>query len=59
MLTIAEAREALGEIAIGKSDEEIAQIRDAFHEFARAIVGVSMGRTKDVPIPAVVRRMPQ
>jgi len=55
MLTIAEAREALGEIAVGKSDEEIARLRDEFAEFARALVGVSIGRTKDLPMPAVRR----
>jgi hypothetical protein len=58
MLTIEEARAALGDLAAGKSDEEIARIRDEFATFARALVGVSMGRVKDVPIPAV-RRIPR
>lgn len=53
MLTIAEAREALGEIAVGKTDAEIEQLRDRFAEFARALVGISMGRKTDLPMPAV------
>lgn len=55
MLSIAEARAALGDLAVGKTDEEIAEIRDRFATFARAIVGVSVGRVKPVPMPAVRR----
>lgn len=58
MLTIAEVREALGDVAAGKSDEELTRLRDEFQAFARALVGVSMGRAQqqDVRLPAMKGR---
>lgn len=55
MLTIAEVRSALGEVAVGKSDAELERIRDEFATFARALVGISMGRTQELQLPAIRR----
>lgn len=53
MLTIAEARAALGPLADGKTDEEIARLRDDFAAFARALVGIAEGRRQELRVPAV------
>ena len=44
MLTILDVRAALGDIAVGKSDQEIEQIREEFMTLARAVLGVAMSR---------------
>lgn len=53
MLTIAEVRAALGDVAVGKTDAEIERIRDEFATFARALVGISMGRAQQARMPVM------
>lgn len=54
MPTIDEIRAALGDVAVGKTDAEIEQLRDRFMTFARALVGVSAGKTlADLRVPSV------
>lgn len=45
--SIAQCRELLGAAAESMTDEQIAKMSDAYREFARAVVGICVGRAAE------------